>query len=344
MKKTILIFPIISLLLSICIGLLVRFQLTGIVESIESLDFRRVHTHIGFYLVFFPLIWLNFKPNAWSPRPTHFIIYLSIASLALISFLFLGYGLLSKILSGLVLLFWLSYAIINLKKPYDIRGWAQPFIGIILATGSIGYLIFLGTQGETVLAKKAVRMFMTCLLWGAFAPLCLERKNFSKPNIVIWTLSVALTAIFVMDVPWGRSAFLGPLLLGVAILFSLVGQRSETSNRIKYYWLSTALSLVLFGLGALPNHHAIAVGGLHFFVLGPLLQTIFDFDRYQFRWIYHFSLLTMIASICSPSLFPNYYLISRSLTMWSSAALVSWMVIFLVRKEIFIASKSDTFG
>jgi hypothetical protein len=242
---------------------------------------------------------------------------------------------LSKILSGFVLLTWLSYSIINLRRPPDQRGWAHPFIGIILASASIGYLIFLGTQGETLLAKKAVRMFMTCLLWGTFAPLCLERKNFSKPNIILWTTSVVLTAFFALDANIYPYTFWGPLGLGFSLIFSIFRQSSRQTLRLNFYWLCTALSLLLFGLGTLPNQHSIAVAGIHFFILGPILQTLFDFKKYQFRWIYHISLWAMIVSISIPSLAPKLYLISRTITTLSSALLVIWMAVFLIRKEAF---------
>lgn len=336
MNRHIYIFSIISLLFSIGIGLFIRLQINGVIEYTGPLDFRRAHTHMGFYLVFFPIIWLKFKPHAWSPKTYNFILYLFFASLALFSFLFLGYGLLSKILSGVVLLFWLAYSIINLKKSYQQRGSALPFLGIILASGSILLIVFLGIQGEVLMAKKAVRIFMTCLLWGVFVPYCLEKKKFPESNPIIWHLSIISTALFVFDTNFSHYFLWGPTTLGLIILFSVYKNHSKNMMTLQSYWVLTAIALLLFGLGILPNHHAIAVGGIHFLILGPIFQTLFDFKEYRYNWVYHIALGTMVSGISIPTILPQLYIIAQPITNLASICLVLWLTFFLLKKEVLL--------
>lgn len=326
---------VVSFIFSVGIGLVYRAQLTGWIAPIEQLDLRRVHTHIGFYLVFFPIVWLAFKVNSWTPGWWSLLSYLITSALALLSFLFLGYGLLSKILSGFVLIYWLFYALANLKLTHSQRGWAHPFIGIILATGAVGSIIYFGIQGETLLAKKAVRMFMTCLLWGTFAPLCLEKKGYTEPNVFIWTLAVFLTSLFAMNITISKYTFLGPIALALLLCSSLFqNQYSYTLTRLRIYWLFTAISLFLFGVALVPNQHNIAIGGIHLIILGPILQSIFNFEKYKLTWIYDISLLTMISAICIPAFFPQTYYVTRSITTLSSMAIVAWLTVTLLKGEL----------
>jgi len=301
----------------------------------EQLDLRRFHTHVGFYLFLFPVVWLTFKRTSWAPKSVILGIYLLSSTAALLSFLFLSYSSLSKALSGVVLVFWLTYAFVNLKKQKSLRGWAHPFYGIILASCSIGYVIYLSTIGETQMAQKAVRIFMTYIVWGVFVPLCLEKKSFSKPNLIIWNVAVILTSFFVMDMHSYKFLTLtGPLILAGSLLISNFKKVNLDDSRLGLYWLISAVSLFLFGLGLIENQHFTAVGGLHFIVLGPILQSVFNFKKYKFLWIYDFSLFTMAGSITALTLAPQFYTSLHLMTTVSSSVLVIWLILILAPKEI----------
>ena len=322
---------IIGFIISISIGLFLRFQFAGLVNSFEQFDLRRVHTHIGFYLFLFPMVWQTFKLKSWSPRSGCFSSYLLVSVLALLSFLFFGYGTLSKILSGVVLFYWLAYAVINLKKKLVPHEWRHPYHGIILATISIGFIVFFGVKGEAELSVKIVRAFMTCLVWGVFVPFALEKKGYFKVKALWWGLCVVLTAVFVTGVFETYPVFLGPIGLGTLLFQSLYKTSKREGLRLDLYWFVASLSLSLFGFGVIENQSYIAVGGLHFIILGPILQSIFELQKEKFLWVYDVSLMIMVVSISAPVWVPQHYKTTQLTAALASSVLVSWLFVFIFK-------------
>ena len=167
---------------------------------------------------------------------------------------------------------WLSSAWNAAPQALALRTWWAPAApSILLSALTIPAVAITSGRGQAALAEQLVQAFLTLLLFGAVLPAALHHRQAPPPIAPLWTLS-AVGAGLALG-PWPRwPALLALALLGAQLAWA--GYRSSGPWDLRALWVGLGLSLVLLGTGLLHNSPAIAVAGLHYAILGPVLVSL----------------------------------------------------------------------
>lgn len=260
-----------SLLGTLTLGLMLRWFLAGVPLPVgEFVHLRHAHSHLGYYGLLFPLMWL-----AWRriQRPAPGVAALGVYALAVaastLGFLREGYGALSIVGSTVVLAIWV-WSAWPLRGE---RGWlATTLPAIWISAVIIPGVAVAASRGEESLAQALVKGFLALLLLGAALPAALSAAGLRPPRAGLWALGVGASALALGPSPHALTSQ-GLTLLGVLLGLSVArGGRLESVERA--LWIGLALGFVGRGLGLLPAHPQIAIAGLHYALLGPVMVTL----------------------------------------------------------------------
>jgi hypothetical protein len=266
-NRTYLLVAGLSLLGTVLLGVILRWQLAG--DPLWVWDFaqlRHGHMHLGYYGVLFPLLWWTLselgKPVpglGWTG------LYAAAVGLSTVGFVMQGYGPVSIAGSTAVLVVWLVGAW-QLRRELLNRGWLSGVpLAIVVASAAIPAVAVI-TPRDFELATKLVHAFLTLLLLGAFVPALL--RGLGARHVPGWLALVLGAALFLGPLPhWSTAVptvLLGLLLAGLPL-------RSQAPPDQKLLWVLSGLGVVGVGLGLLPNTPMTAVAGLHLLLLGPVL-------------------------------------------------------------------------
>lgn len=315
---------ILCISVSILGGIFLRIQYSGWL-NVDWIDLRRAHSHLGFYGFLFPVLWGYLgrtNKNFWLPGRTYFWGYCLLVGISTMGFATAGYGRVAHISSFFVLLFWLVFALKNLALLKRVQ---ESFLNIIplaifMAAMAIG-VVLASFMGASLTPLIVVRVFLTLLLFGVFAPLSMTVLTDRKPNGYLWLagvlgfgLSLAIESVKVLQVM--------PALLSVLILYLIYPSLKislKPQNRIRWYWVSLALIFICMSLGVVPNNHFSAVSGVHFFVFLIMVPTFLRFRNQILGFLYEVLALSMIALIFSQNLMEwDYILNQKSLAVVSA--------------------------
>jgi hypothetical protein len=264
------------LIATVLLGLWFRWQLAGWVPVADGLDLRRAHSHLGYYGVLFPLSWM-LGARRVAPRSGILLVYFGLCALSAAAFLEEGYGPVSRAASAGILLVWLAQAWRGRAGLWR-RDWRACAPGAtVLAAALIGAVARVNGT-DPGLAQALARLFLTVLLLGAFVPAALGAAGAAPPRPLAWlalTLcaGVRLTGLGLAGPAGGALT----ALAGAALLDALFGRRAAWrpgEGRLRLSWAAFALGLVGAGLSGAPLPHPLAIAGIHFLVLGPLLLTL----------------------------------------------------------------------
>lgn len=310
-RRDLLICAIASFVATASAGLILRWQLAGhSIDGVETLHLRRMHSHLGYYGVLFPLTWYSLtRFLAWIPSQRTFELYAGACAISALGFLFWDYNFISIFGSSVVLATWVWFAVKNRRSKDSSVRIGTPSIG--LAAALIFSVAILARNFPDVSTQLA-RTFLAVLLFGAIIPIALRRVSDMPPKLWPWFLaSVASGALLS-----GLSEFfllrIGPLWLAINIVLVVRPAAGKTTDkRIRFLWWLFALTLGLTGLGVLPHSYNFAIAGVHFLILGPVLMTLtFDIlklgERPLPRMCYELSLAAMTISILLQDLIPEW--------------------------------------
>lgn len=331
-EKSWLHFSLICLLITMLLGLLLRLSFAGFpVKALGSLDLRQAHSHLGYYGFLFPMIWSWLQGRGlWIPEKKWAYAYISVVFLSTISFLLYGYSPSSHGLSGLVLAVWLVFAFKNYKVHSPLsRDWLGSVpLSITFAAVAVFSVAVVTVIGFENTGEKLVRSFLTILAYGVFLPIVLDRKALLPFPVWVWFLSILGLAGFVTDLVAPIYFLWAPLLVSFLLLYVLLKSWSRPQNilefRFYFYMVSLALGLIFFGLGWLPNTHFVAIAGLHFLILGPLLGLFISFRQVFFYLIYDVFVLLMVLFLIL------MWLVPESILTWQLMAAFSGVPLFLM--------------
>lgn len=270
------------LLATVLTGTVFRSLMAGLDWGVlASLDWRRAHSHLGYYGVLFPATWIFWSAGLrWVPGGKLLLAYHAFVVASAAGFLAQGYGAIATGASSLVLLIWLLFAWKNRVWPGFGPGSALDSVPLntFLAALCIPAIAILSKR-EPALVSAVVRMFMTLLMLGVFIPSILTVPSPKSTRPLLWVFLPVLAAIDAANF-----ADLWPLRAGTVAYGSLVASTVIASHRsragafpawLTCHWLLFAAGFALQGLGALPRNHAVAIAGIHYLVLGPILLTFF---------------------------------------------------------------------
>ena len=290
--------------ISIFLGVLLRFQFAGIHFNLAGFDIYRAHTHAGYYLVFMPFV--LWAASAQKKRIRN--LYYALATLALFIFLIQGYSLFAKILSGLIFLFWV-FEIIKNRRVYLKNGWQQiaPF-GLLSSLIFLILVMVLPRISEAWKAPQIAKGFLAMILLGVIIPFILGLKyNLKKQASFIYLTSAILYSLFVIEVAPSFAAALASLFF-IYSFFASIQNREE-----KIIWLALALGLFIYSMNFLTSSYYIAIAGVHYAFLGPVLVSIIEWSRRRTKLVYLFLIFIKCTLIACMSFVNLYFWINISI-------------------------------
>lgn len=261
-----------SLMGTMAIGVLLRWFLAGALElSLSFPHLRHAHSHLGYFGLLFPLAWMG-----WSAAGVHVFgakvlwIYLLFVGVACVGFVIGGYGPVAIAGSTVVSGFWLWSAWALRDRMRDLKNLLGAVGPGLVASLACVPPIAIYLRPDPALAQGFVSTFLAGLLFTVVVPSCLAARNV---RVGPWPLFLVSSAT-------------GALWLGVApneltqvglVLFSALLMRAGLSKNLELHlrvvWTITAAGLVVLAIGIVPNIRSVALGAIHFLVLGPILGT-----------------------------------------------------------------------
>lgn len=260
-----------GLVLTLVIGLALRWSLAGWAWPAWLGDWgnvRSAHSHVGYYGVLFPVVWAAWpRLGLRAPGRRTVAVYGVAVAVSTVGFALQGYALASIVGSTVVLAVWVA-STLPLARFLPERDWlATVAPSVWLAALAIPGVAVLTGRGDP-LAVPLVRGFLTWLLFGVGAATALRRAGAPAPPAWLHLPAVVGAGLALGPWPhpvaWALAGLLGALYLGVAWLW-----RGPPAARA--LWAGLGAGLVVVAGGLVPAEHAVAIGGLHFAVLGPVL-------------------------------------------------------------------------
>lgn len=297
-----------SLLLQVALGVHLRMVMAGTAAAWGDLaNLRRAHSHLGYYGVLFPLAWWAWqRAGQRTPGPRLTAAYAAATLAGTLGFADAGYALVAIATSTFVLGVWLHGA-------WGLRGtlrgalsrrhtswWAPAIPAIVLSAIAIpGVAATL--RRAPMLSADLVQGFLTLLLFGVAMPAALSRAGAPAPDSRAWTLGVVGAALLLG--PWpGLVAGALTMLLAWQIVYA--AWRLRGAWDLRALWALTGMALPPLALGIVAESHGLAVAGLHFVVLGPVLlqlaPALLPVDRPAFRAAWYPGLAALTLGVLLP--------------------------------------------
>lgn len=260
----------IALLVQVILGAALRGVMAGVELPVGHFPHtRHAHSHLGYYGLLFPLLWWAWaRAGLRVPGPVGTAVYGVATLAATIGFAQAGYGLLAIAASTVVLGFWLHSAWSARSHLLQRQGWWGPAGPSILLSSLAIPGVAVTLSRDPALARELVQGFLTLLLFGAVVPAALASVRVPPPLAPLWTLGALGTALVLGPWPALPSRLAALLLVGLLLQ---AAWRAPLSLDRRLLWAGVALALAAIVVGLLPESHPVAIGGLHFAILGPVL-------------------------------------------------------------------------
>lgn len=291
-----------SLLITLLLGIIYRLQFAGIHFSLfDHKNLHQAHTHMGFYGALAGLVMAQklyasgtaLKPN-WK-----FLFYAGLLLLSFIGFFWDGYNLLTKILSFFIFIIWLIDSYEEFRKaPNKFSDWnATSFYTLIAAFTFLGLIVFHRAYPLGLDIDNLVKGFLLILLAGHFTPKALNKLQFKAPNSAIWLVLELFAAWGTVLKGFEILTSLALCCLGFLVFFK---QDSGFFHRQQQTW--PVRLWLLHGLLLLPfnffyDSHFVAIAGIHFWILGPITVSLFNFNSEKVLSLYAFALLAFAVTL-----------------------------------------------
>lgn len=268
---------VLPFMVTLSFGFLLRWQLTGLFfRSLPFLELRHAHAHLGYYGLLFPLSWLAWKAAGVKTFSPKWMVVYAIATWASVfGFLQGGYAPLSRSASGVVALFWLVSAfwvIPRMKQLKDPLG-AVP-LGVLLSLSMLP-VVALSVSRFPELTAGLVSSFLAALLLLVILPSTLASRQLSVGPWPLLLILGGLSAAALGAYPrlWTQAGLVGYALL---LLLPKTGpfRSQDLGWLLRTVWGLVALGLLAMGTGLLPNVQPVAIGAIHFLILGPVLHSL----------------------------------------------------------------------
>jgi hypothetical protein len=270
-RRALQILTLISLIGTVLVGGWLRWWLAGL--SLPLHDFaaiRHLHTHLGYYGVLIPLMWLAWQERGVPVIPPRLVgLYAAATLLSAAGFAREGYGLMAIVGSTVVLALWLVGAWRARAEVRPGGGWLST-APIAIAIGA-ALVPLVARAADITRAGELVRTFLGVLLLGALLPTAMGRIQARSLSGLAWLIAVVAGAVS-MGALLSPALSVGLLVIGVGV--GAVAVRGKAPLDVRLSWLVASAGLAAVGGGLITLSHPVAVGGLHFIVLGPLLLSL----------------------------------------------------------------------
>lgn len=255
------------------VGVWLRWALTGSVELPASFGhLRHAHSHLGYYGLLFPLAWLGWAaagaatPGRWALR-----VYAVSTVVAFVGFAVSGYGPVAIAASTVIAAIWLysvAPLIRRMKGLHDPLG-AVP-LGLVASLACVPPIALM-LRTDPAMAQGFVSSFLSALLFVVIIPSTFAARGLSVgPWPLLWVTGCLGAAA--LGVAPGVATRAGLVVYAGLLLTPVWSARLDSHAR--WAWAPVALGLVAMAVGALPNTRSVALGAIHFLILGPILTTL----------------------------------------------------------------------
>lgn len=264
-----------SLALQVGLGLHLRAVMAGELAAWGHLgNLRRAHSHLGYYGVLFPLAWWAWaRAGLRTPGRALTALYAGATVAGTLGFADAGYGPVSIAASTVVLGVWVHTAwgargTLRGGLTRRHRSWWAPAVPAILLSAITIPAVAATLRRAPTLSADLVQGFLTILLFGVAVPAALSRGGAPAPDSRAWTLGAVGLALMLGPLP-GAAA--GGLTMLLAWQLVAAAARMTGPLDLRLLWGLTGLALPPLALGIVAETHAVAIAGLHFVALGPVL-------------------------------------------------------------------------
>lgn len=263
----------VAVLGTLAAGVWMRWSLAGRVAlSLPFENLRHAHSHLGYFGMLFPLAWLGWKAaGVRTPGRGWMVFYAVSTAVATAGFVVGGYGPVAIAGSTAVSVVWL-WSLGPLRT--HMKRWRDPLgavpLGLLLSLACVPPVaIHLRTDPD--LAHAFVSTFLSGLLFVVVVPSVLAGARVSAGPWPGLLLTGALGALALGVSPtW--PARLG--LAGFAALLTAPVASKTLPLHTRASWLGVVVGIVALALGLLPNTRPVALGAVHFLILGPVMAVL----------------------------------------------------------------------
>ena len=262
-----------ALLGTAALGVWLRWALAGKVAlGLPFEDLRHAHSHLGYFGLLFPLAWWGWsRAGARTPGRSVLLVYASSTVLATVGFVQAGYGPLAIAGCTVVGAIWLWSAWPLLPR---MRRWADPLgavpLGVALSLACVPP-IAINLRTDPDLAHGFVTTFLSGLLLVVVVPSVLASARVSVGGWPALLLTGVLGSLALGVLPTAPARV--GLFAYAALLLAPV-RTSSLPAHARACWLAVALGIAALAVGLLPNTRPVALGALHFLILGPVLAAL----------------------------------------------------------------------
>lgn len=264
---------ILALLGTLGLGLYLRWALTGRFALVGTFaHLRHAHSHLGVYGLLFPLAWAGWaRAEAPTPGPRSALLYGAATLLAFIGFATEGYRVPAIVGSTLVGGVWLTTGwrlapfLRQLRHPLAV----VPF-GVTASLACIPP-IAMNLRTAPDVAHAWVATFLTTLQLVVLVPSMLAGE---RAQLVPWPALLLAGGLGSLALgAWSHPVSHVGLAAYASVLL-VFGTRAALPLALRVSWVAVAAGLFGMATSLLPNTRPVAVGALHFLVLGALLPTL----------------------------------------------------------------------
>lgn len=262
----------VALAVTLAIGLWLRWALTGHVSIRgDFANLRHAHSHLGYFGVLFPLAWAAWgRTGAPVPSARLRAVYALATAVACVGFVRAGYGPEAIAGSSVVGVVWLASVWPlwpRLRDLYD--PLAVVPLGVVGAMACLPS-IAKNVDSAPVVSQAYVATFLAALLLGVIVPSVIATEARLRTPWPMLAVGAGASAAALGAYP--TLATRGGLLLFAVILFRYAWYDERVHLRLA--WLAVTVGLAGIAVGALPNTRPVAVGAVHFLILGPVLISL----------------------------------------------------------------------
>lgn len=262
-----------ALLGTVGLGVWLRWALAGAVDlPVPFGHLRHAHSHLGYYGLLFPLAWLGWKAaGAAIPGRRSLSLYAASTAAAFGGFALAGYGPVAIAASTVIAAIWLysvAPLVRRMARVHDPLG-AVP-LGLVASLACVPP-IALNLRSDPALAAGFVSTFLSGLLFVVIIPSTLAARRISPGPWPLLLVSGGLGAAALGVAP-SLPARAGLVVYAGLLLVPAFARRLAPHAR--YAWLPVTAGLLAMAVELLPNTRPVALGAIHFLILGPILATL----------------------------------------------------------------------
>lgn len=260
-----------ALLSTLGLGAWLRWSLAGAVPVPWSFsNLRHAHSHLGYFAVLFPVVWYAWRlAGAEVPSARVARSYQIWAWISVFGFAHAGYGPVAIAGSTSVAIYWLwsVRTILPRVRQLDDPLGAVPF-GLVLSLLCVPAIaIFL--RRDPVFAHAMVATFLSSLLMLVVLPSVFAASGVRAGPWPVLLGAGVLGALYLGPYP-SVVTRVGLFLYGMVLLAPVA--TAGLAYHLRTAWLLVAGGMMALALGIVPNTRPVALGAIHFLILGPVLS------------------------------------------------------------------------